>query len=243
MPDTRYFLPMPLLELLGYAASVLVAVSLMMSSLVRLRVINLVGSTCFCVYGLLIHAYPVAAVNGFIAVINVYYLRRMLRASEYFTVLEVAPGSEYLRYFLDFHAREIARFVPDFTFDPAERPLTFFVLRDLVPAGLFIGVQRPDGSLLVRLDFVIPAYRDFKIGRCLFVERVDFFRARGIREIVTPPGVPAHRAYLRRMGFAPIDPHDPASFHRFLLRDAPGGSSAPTPPPGATDRPPRTIAG
>ena len=209
---------MSLLEMLGYVASVLVAVSLMMSSLLRLRVVNLVGSACFCVYGLLIHAYPVAAVNGFIAVINVYYLRRMLAAREYFKVLEVSPVSEYLRYFLDFYARDIERTTPAFVYAPEERPLTFFVLRDLVPAGLFVGVVRDDGSLVVRLDFVIPPYRDFKIGRCLFEDHAEFFRARGVRELVSPPGNAAHRKYLRKMGFTPIDPSDPESLFRFSLR-------------------------
>ena len=210
---------MSLPELLGYVASVLVAVSLMMSSLLKLRVINLVGSACFCIYGLLIHAYPVAAVNGFIAVINVYYLRRMLAAREYFKILEISPQSEYLRYFLEFYGREIQRTAPGFAYAPDERPLTFFILRDMVPAGLFIGVVRDAGSLVVRLDFVIPPYRDFKIGRCLFEDHADFFRARGIREIVSPPGHVAHRAYLRKMGFTPIDPHDPAGFFRLAIRE------------------------
>ncbi|HEU0012308.1 MAG TPA: PAS domain-containing protein, partial [Longimicrobium sp.] len=37
-------------------------------------------------------------------------------------------------------------------------------------------------------------------------EQAEFFRARGIRRIVSPGGEPAHAAYLRRMGFAPVAP-------------------------------------
>ena len=85
--DSRFWL-----ELLGYLASVLVAVSLMMSRILRLRVINLVGSLAFTLYGVLIGAYPVAAVNAFIVLINLWYLSRMLRAKEYFRILEVEPG-------------------------------------------------------------------------------------------------------------------------------------------------------
>ena len=51
------------LELVGYVASILVAISLMMSSILKLRLINLVGSAAFVVYGALIGAYPVAVVN------------------------------------------------------------------------------------------------------------------------------------------------------------------------------------
>jgi hypothetical protein len=63
-------------ELLGYMASVFVAISLMMRSLVKLRVINLIGAVLFTVYGLVIAAYPVAVVNGFIVLVNIYYLQQ-----------------------------------------------------------------------------------------------------------------------------------------------------------------------
>lgn len=191
------------LELLGYVASVLVAVSLTMSRIVRLRVINLVGSLAFTVYGALIGAYPVAAVNAFIVCINLWYLSRMLRAREYFRLLPLEPDSEYLRYFLAFHRDDVRRFLPDFAHEPKPGELTLFVLRDLVPAGLFIGEVRDGGCLWVRLDYVIPAYRDFKIGRFLFGESAEFFRTRGIREIASPAGSREHAAYLRKMGFAP----------------------------------------
>src|SRR4028119_1354526 len=81
------------LEIVGYVASVLVAVSLMMSSILKLRLVNLVGSAAFTVYGVLIHAYTVAAVNLLIVFINLYYLRQMLGAREFFQLLRGRPGS------------------------------------------------------------------------------------------------------------------------------------------------------
>jgi GNAT superfamily N-acetyltransferase len=197
------------LELLGYVASVLVAVSLMMSRIMRLRLINLVGSLAFTVYGVLIGAYPVAAVNGFIVLINLWYLAKMLRAKEFFRILPIEPDSEYLRHFLATYADDVRRFLPSFAHAPERGELTLFVLRDLVPAGLFIGERRGDGTLWVRLDYVIPAYRDFKIGRYLYGERADFFRERGIHTIASPAGSPGHVQYLRRMGFVPADPRQP----------------------------------
>jgi hypothetical protein len=66
------------LEFLGYLASTLVAISLMMRSLTKLRVINLSGSLLFTVYGFYIGAYPVAAVNAFIVLINIFYLQKQI---------------------------------------------------------------------------------------------------------------------------------------------------------------------
>lgn len=66
-------------ELVGYTASFIVLVSLLMPSLWRLRILNLVGALTFVGYGILIGAAPVAVVNFLIAVIDVYYLLRMRR--------------------------------------------------------------------------------------------------------------------------------------------------------------------
>jgi hypothetical protein len=67
------------LELVGYLASVLVAISLMMLSLNKLRVINLSGSLLFTVYGFTIGAYPVAVLNAFIVLVNIFYLQKAFK--------------------------------------------------------------------------------------------------------------------------------------------------------------------
>ncbi|MBK8904910.1 MAG: YgjV family protein [Anaerolineaceae bacterium] len=66
-------------ELLGYLASLFVAISLMMRALTRLRVINLVGCLLFVVYGLIIGAYPVAVMNSFILLVNLYHLQQSFK--------------------------------------------------------------------------------------------------------------------------------------------------------------------
>jgi len=197
------------IEMIGYAASILIAVSLLMKSILKLRLINLVGAVVFTVYGLLIGAYAIAIVNAIIAAIDLYYLYGIFAAKEYFTLLETRHDSEYLQQFVKFHSQEIKHFLPDFTYLPAEQSLVFFILRDMVPAGLFIAEQQPGGTLWVSLDFVIPRYRDFKIGRFLFEQKSQFFKDKGIRKIFSATGNPAHTQYLVRMGFGP-DSTDPS---------------------------------
>ena len=45
-----------LLELIGYLGSLLVIVSMLMTSVVKLRGINTIGSVIFCAYALAIHS-------------------------------------------------------------------------------------------------------------------------------------------------------------------------------------------
>lgn len=66
-----------MVEIMGYAASIGVAISLTMKDIVKLRVLNFIGCALFVVYGLMINAWPVVTTNAFIACVNVYFLFKM----------------------------------------------------------------------------------------------------------------------------------------------------------------------
>ncbi len=194
--------PSFLYELVGYAGSILVAISLTMKSLVRLRVINLVGAMVFTVYGFLIGAFPVVFLNTIILAINVFYLVQMWNQKDYFKLMEVSFDSRYLKNFVDFYQKEIREFFPTYLFKPQNDQLAVFVLRNMVPAGVLI--VKPQGEQAeVFLDFVIPDYRDFRAGKFLFDESSAYFHQRGIRRFVSEAGNLRHEAYLKRMGFQP----------------------------------------
>jgi hypothetical protein len=192
-----------LLQLLGYTASGLIVTAMLMSSILWLRTINMVGAAGFAIYGSLIHAYPVAVLNSFVVIVNVFYLTRMLRAKRFFQLLKLKPDSDYLNYFLGFYRKDIVSILPDFEYRPVENQVTLFILRDCAPVGVFIAEQKSDGVLRVVLDFVVPGYRDLKIGRFLFVEQTEFFRERGVKEIVIAPRTKEFGAYLVKVGFEP----------------------------------------
>ena len=188
------------IEVIGYIGSVLVAVSLMMKSLLRLRVINLFGATFFMVYGILLAAYPVAFLNGLIVCIDLYYLYQMWRQKDFFTFMEVKPTSDYLRTFVEFYRDDISSIIPNYTYHVEDPLICFFILRNMVPAGLFIAKVEGDQAH-VKLDYVIPNYRDFKVARFIFEENSTFFIQRGILRFVSEGGSDFHRKYLERMGF------------------------------------------
>ncbi len=68
-------------ELLGYAASIFVAISLLMSDIKWLRYVNSVGCILFVIYGVIISAYPVAVMNAFCVFINIYQLIKLSKKS------------------------------------------------------------------------------------------------------------------------------------------------------------------
>ena len=190
-------------ELIGFVASVLIVVSITQKSILRLRIIGLCGSLTFLAYGLLIGAYPIVAVNVAATLIHVWYLRSLTRdASEVFRILVVRPESKYLQAYLDYHCHDIEhRFQPEFYYEPNPELITAFVLRDIVPAGLFIGRRTGEGRVEALLDFASPEYRDFRIADYLFSERAGLFGPEDL-EVFTTASSPEHVAYLRRVGFA-----------------------------------------
>lgn len=192
------------LEFFGYFASVLIVISLTMKSLVKLRWFNLFGAGSMAVYGLLIKAYPVAILNGLIVGIDIFYLYQMFSAKDFFEILEIRKDSKYLAYFLEFYWDEIIKFLPEFKFRVEDNQTVCLVLRNLVPAGLFISTPYEGNSQLIKLDFVIPGYRDFKIGKFIFTDKSKLFEHVNTECIYSVPGTPKHEKYLRRMGFKPV---------------------------------------
>ena len=187
-------------ELIGYLGSILVAISLMMRSLLRLRIINLIGALFFTIYGVLLGAYPVAFLNGLIVCIDLYYLIQMWRQKDFFTFLEVLPNSKYMRAFIEFYRDDILEIIPSYTHQTDDDLICFFILRNMMPAGLFVAkVQGEEAH--IQLDYVIPNYRDFKVALFIFEENAAFFLERGIRRFVSEGGSPIHQTYLEKMEF------------------------------------------
>ncbi len=196
-----------LFEIIGYLASVVVAISLMMTRIIKLRWINFVGSSLFSIYGFLIQSYPVALLNGFIAIVNIYYLIQIYKSKEFFRILESKKNSNYLQYFLDFYKTEIVKFNPKFDFIINEKDKVFYILRDMVPAGLIIG-EIENLNINIKLDFVTPIYRDFKIGKFLYQDHKTFLKNLGFESITTKSSSESQAQYLQKMGFIKVESKD-----------------------------------
>ncbi len=217
------------LELIGYVASFFVAISLVMSSFLALRVLNLIGAVAFVVYGALLGSIPVLITNGFIAVIDIYFLVRMVRPDlngvRYIRITEDRRGQ--LDDFIDSCGDDILRFFPDFS---RQRLLECFqiggsvylALKDLSVVGFaMVHPVPPSGSLEdQRLEALFQRVRDDYYPEQSVVIPVDYIvrRYRGLglvqhlhREIVT------HHPGETKFILAPV-PGNALKHRRFLER-------------------------
>lgn len=186
-------------EIVGYAASALVVASLAMTSVVRLRTISLVGSLTFVAYGLLIDSIPIIVTNASIAAINIWFLTRELGGRRDLGAISVPHDSPFLVDFLRNHATDIAQFQPKFTAE-TDHDVAIVVTRDGLPAGVVLG-RRDADVMHIDLDYVLPAYRDSRLGKWLYHAGAGVFREHDVRRLDTTGGSETHRSYLQRVGF------------------------------------------
>ncbi|MBN2796553.1 MAG: hypothetical protein JXR88_14180 [Clostridia bacterium] len=190
-----------LLDWFGYFASLVVLISLLTSSIIKLRWINLFGAAMFSTYGMLIHSLPTAAMNAGIVVIDIYYLIKIYSSKEYFQMLELSTHSNYFTNFIKFYHDEIEQFFGAKSFEIHENTIGFYVLRNMVPASLFVGQPVDEHTLMVQLDFATPAYRDFKIGKYIYEKHSEFFINHGFTTLQAKANSKQHESYLIKMGF------------------------------------------
>jgi hypothetical protein len=189
-------------ELVGYAASVLIVAGLLMTSVLRLRLLGLAGAILFSTYAVLIDAIPVLVTNATIVVVHLYHLRRILRdraREEYFEVVPWRITGAYVPRFLRFWGDDIARFQPDFT-GLRDDHRAFVVLRDVVPVGLVLYRDLGGGTARIDLDYVTPAHRDQRAAHYV-LDPDGPFGELGIHRLETTGVTDAHGRYLERVGF------------------------------------------
>ena len=101
-----------ILQLVGYFSTLLVLVSFLMTSVVKLRLVNLVGSGIFVVFAILTKSYPTAIMNIGICAINIYFLIRLMKAKRLTTMLPIELDNAYLKEFMTFYLEDMKRYFP-----------------------------------------------------------------------------------------------------------------------------------
>lgn len=188
-------------ELIGYTASAVVLISLVMSSIIRLRWINLAGSVIFMIYGILIAAIPVVFMNLITVFINLYYLIKIYNRKEHFKLIFADTSSDFYRYFIKYYSEEIKEKFPDFDPEQSKGMMGFFVFRDMSVSGIFMYRETEEKIIRACLDYVVPEYRDFKVGDFIFRKNKKFFTEKGYKKVISYSENPSHEKYLLKMGF------------------------------------------
>ena len=193
-------LGIPQIEWIGYIASTIVLISLSLSSILQLRIVNLFGSILFSFYGFYIGSLPVGIMNLMIVFFNLYYLQKLFFQNDNFEIIESNNSQEYVQKFLEYFKKDIQKHFPDFKIQSTNKQLVLMVMRNMNFAGLFIANEKDD-ILEVELDYVSPQYRDYKNGVFLFNHFRDSIKAKKYKRVKASTSVPQQIKYLKKIGF------------------------------------------
>jgi hypothetical protein len=191
-----------IIEVTGYLASLLLALSLIVTTDLRFRWLNTGGCLAFIVYGILINAFPIILTNGILFFINAFTLAKIYRKKENFDLLEFKPDATLIQKFLRFYASDIKAYFPQFQLQEAESDIRFVVLRDMVLANVFVASLLEDGTAVVKFNYTVPKFRDYKVGRFIFEKERGYLPSKGVKKLVyTEVANKGRREFLHRMGF------------------------------------------
>lgn len=189
-----------IIEAIGYLGSALVLVSFLMVSVVKLRIVNTIGSVIFTIYAFIIHSYPTAIMNLCLVMINIYYLVKMSNTSESnkeYDLVEVSPLDGMLQYSVNRLKSDIEQCFPGIQLDFSQADSAYLICYKGAPAGIFVGNKLDDSSIEILLDYSLPEYRDFSIGTFLFAKLAE----KGIRSLTYKGSDKNHKEYLDKNGF------------------------------------------
>ncbi|PFG37041.1 hypothetical protein ATL41_1785 [Flavimobilis soli] len=199
------------LEIIGWIGSAILVWSLMQTRILRLRIFNLIGCFIHIGYNFAFSVWPMVGLNVVLAVINIVQLRKLLaeRHSEAsYDVVPTATNAPYLVRQLTRHADDIAALNPGFDVaDATSSGEAYLVLLGDETVGYVILDEPSDGVANIKLDYVVPRYRDFTPGEFVF-RRSGLLSERGFRRVVSRPGVKDNAGtYYEALGFR----YDPAA--------------------------------
>lgn len=203
---------------IGYFASLLLAFSLLVTNTIKFRWLSTGGQVSFITYGILIGATPIIIANSVLLCINIYQLIKLYRYEETFHLVPIKTGDMLIGKFLSFYQKDIRNYFPDFAFLSDDHKTCFVVLRDLVVSNIFVATLTAEGNAIVEINYTVPNYRDYKVGRFIFDKEKEYLVAQGVKQIVYEKVFnKSHQQFLKAMGFVEQEVNGKACIVKKLL--------------------------
>ncbi len=192
-----------MIVLVGYIASLFLAISLIVNGAFKFRIINMIGQIIFIAYGVLIGAMPIIIANAVLLCINIYQLLKLIKSNEQFQYVPIQQHDKIVGQFLKFYEKDVKDFFPDFQYQPTlQQQICFVVLRDASIANIFIATIDSKGNATVQINYTVPQYRDYKVGRFIFEQEKKYLTSSNIKQVVySEVANKSHLHFLQVMGF------------------------------------------
>ena len=185
------------IEFFGYVGTALIIISMMMTSVLKLRIINICGSIISTIYSYYYGAWAVVIMNICLMVINVFQIACQLRHKYEFGHITVDADDKSMLYFLSLHEKDIAKFFPDYKLQARDTTEIHMVFIGSEAVGILVGTRIAD-VFNIEMDYAVPKYRDIAVEKFLF----PTLKNEGISMLTSALTTNQHNDYLKKMGFS-----------------------------------------
>lgn len=108
------------LEIFGYIGTVLVIISMLMTSLTKLRIINMCGAVISTIYSIIVGAWPIVVMNVCLLCINMFHTVKALTRESKLRDVKVNADDSSLLYFISLYKDRIKVFDDEYDFNISE---------------------------------------------------------------------------------------------------------------------------
>lgn len=188
-------LEMIILEAFGYIGTVLVIVSMLMTSIFKLRIINICGSVISTIYSALVGAWPIVVMNACLAVINLYQIAIYLKKHREFTAVKARYDDGSLLHFISFYKDGIKSEFPEYDFNIDEKSDIWLIYRENNIVSVLLGKIEAE-TFIVDVNYALSKYKSNSDNYI-----IELLKSRNIKRIIANGGSNSRNKKLKKLGF------------------------------------------
>lgn len=184
------------LEIFGYIGTALVILSMMMTSVTKLRIINISGSIISAIYAFISNTWPIVIMNLCLIIINLFHLIKDFSQKNKFGHIKLDKYDKNVNYFLTYYKDDIDKFYPNYKLDFHDTTEIHMIYIGCEIVGILVGTRISD-VFRIEMDYSIKKYRDIAVDKFLFPKLYE----EGINMLTAKKTSQAHDKYLMKIGF------------------------------------------
>lgn len=131
-----------LIEIFGYIGTLLVIISMMMTSITKLRIVNIIGSAITVIYSLIYNTWPIVVMNSCLIMINVFHLIKQYSNNKTFKIIKSNNIDQGLSLYFEYNKNKIMPLFSKFLNDINENFTVYTLYKDYKIIGFIIGTQK-----------------------------------------------------------------------------------------------------
>lgn len=145
------------LEIFGYIGTALVIISMMMTSVIKLRIFNMCGALISLIYAVCVNTWPVAVLNACLLCINLVQTARYLKGRGSVAPTCVLADALTANHLLGIWKADVEKCHPDYGFPEISQGEVHILYVGAEAIGFFaVGAKEGEGTNLL---YLTPVYR------------------------------------------------------------------------------------